>query len=132
MFGKIKNMLSLDRWIENFEGYLDARIELAKYDIKEVLVEVLTKSLVVLVMAFLAISGLICLNFGLAYLISYFLGFPFAGFFVLGLFYALLTWAVYANRNNIKLKNKIEARLRDTLNQPKAGSNDNPKNDENT
>ncbi len=113
-------MLSLDRWIENFEGYLDARIELAKYDIKEALVDVLSKAVIMLVMAVFAVSGLICLNFGLAFLLNHLLGYPFAGFFILTLFYGLLTWVVYLNRENENLKKKLELTFRTTLKQPKA------------
>ena len=62
MFGKIKDVLSLDKLIENFEGYLDARIELVKYDLKELMVSILTRSLIFLAMAVFGLAGLLCLN----------------------------------------------------------------------
>jgi hypothetical protein len=91
MFGKIKDMFSLDRWIENFEGFLEAKIDLVKYDIKELLVNVLTKSIFFLGMAVFGLAGLVCLNFGLAYLLNYFIGNDFAGFFILTGIYFLIT-----------------------------------------
>ena len=112
-------MLSLDRWIENFEGYLDARIELVKYDLKELMVNVLTKSIIFFGMAVFALAGLVCLNFGLAHLLNHLIGNPFAGFFILTGFYFLVTLVFYLNRENQSIKDKIELSLRESMNHPK-------------
>ncbi len=123
-------MLNLDRWIENFEGYLDARIELVKYDVKEMVVDLATKSVFVLGMAIFGLLGLICLNFGLAYLISYFIGNEFSGFLILSCFYFLIALVFYLNRKNTSLHGKIEQNIRDAMNHKKVNNNEKPeKND---
>jgi hypothetical protein len=122
MFGKIKDVLSLDKLIENFEGYLDARIELVKYDLKELMVSVLTRSLIFLAMAVFGLAGLLCLNFALANLLNYLFENQFAGYFILSGIYFLITLVFYLNRENQSLKDKIELSLRQSMNQPKQES----------
>lgn len=126
MFDKIKGMLSLERWIENFEGYLDARIELVKYDIREAMVGLLTKSVFLLGMLFFGTAALFCLNFGLAYLIGFWLGEVYAGFLILALFYGLVTLWFFFMKDNEKLNSRMEARIREAMNQPKAEETTNP------
>ena len=123
MFGKIKDMFSLDRWIENFEGFLEAKIDLVKYDIKELLVNVLTKSVFFLGMAVFGFAGLFCLNFGLAYLLNYFIGNDFAGFFILTGIYFLITLVFYLNRDNKSIRQKIELSIRNSMEQEKQDTN---------
>jgi len=123
MFGKIKDMFSLDRWIENFEGFLEAKIDLVKYDIKELLVNVLTKSIFFLGMAVFGLAGLVCLNFGLAYLLNYFIGNDFAGFFILTGIYFLITLVFYLNRDNKSIRQKIELSIRNSMEQEKQDTN---------
>jgi len=122
MFGKIKDVLSLDKLIENFEGYLDARIELVKYDLKELMVSILTRSLIFLAMAVFGLAGLLCLNFALANLLNYLFENQFAGYFILSGIYFLITLVLYLNRENQSLKDKIELSLRQSMNQPKQES----------
>jgi len=121
MFGKIKEALSLERWIENFEGYLDARIELAKYDIREAMVRLLVKAIFVAGMAFFGFLALVCLNFGLAYWLNALLESSFAGFLLLGGFYALLTLIIYLGKKSPAIQEKAEAAFRRALDQPKLG-----------
>jgi|GEM_PF-2391116 hypothetical protein len=119
MFGKIKEALSLERWIENFEGYLDARIELAKYDIREAMVGILVKAVFVAGMAFFGFLALVCLNFGLAFWMNTLLESSFAGFLLLGAFYLLLTLAIYLGKESPAMQEKAEAAFRKALDQPK-------------
>ena len=119
MFGKIKEALSLERWIENFEGYLDARIELAKYDIREAMVGILVKAVFVAGMAFFGLLALVCLNFGLAYWLNTLLESSFAGFLLLGGFYLLLTLIIYLGKESPAMQEKAEAAFRNALDQPK-------------
>ena len=113
-------MFSLDRWVENFEGFLEAKIELAKYDLKELLVNILTKSITVLLMAIFGLAALVYFNFGLAFFLNHIIGNEYAGFFILAGFYLLITFIFYLNRDNQNLKAKIEASLRKSMKQPKA------------
>lgn len=119
MFGKIKEALSPERWIENFEGYLDARIELAKYDAREALVGMLVKAVFVAGMAFFGFLALVCLNFGLAYWINGLLESSFAGFLLLCSIYLLLSAFLYLLRKNPSLMQSIEDSFRKSLRQPK-------------
>lgn len=119
MFGKIKEALSLERWIENFEGYLDARIELAKYDIREAMVGLLVKAVFVAGMAFFGLLALVCLNFGLAFWLNALLESSFAGFLLLGGFYLLLTLIIYLGKKSPAMQEKAEDAFRKALDQPK-------------
>lgn len=119
MFGKIKEALSLERWIENFEGYLDARMELAKYDIREALVGLLVKAVFIAGMAFFGLLALVCLNFGLAFWLNTLLESSFAGFLLLGAFYLLLTLVIYLGKESPAMQEKAEAAFRNALDQPK-------------
>jgi hypothetical protein len=118
MFGKLKDMLSLERWIENFEGYLDARIELIKFDVKEWMVGMLTRSFFFLGMLVFGLAALICLNFGLAYLINFWLGTEFSGFLILAGFYFLIALAFYLSRDNASVQSRLEAKIRQSIKQP--------------
>lgn len=116
-------MLSLDHWIANFEGYLDARIELVKYDLKELMVNIISKSMVFIGMAVFGLVGLICLNFGIAYLLNHLIGNEFSGFFILTGVYFLITLAFYLNKDNQSLKAKIELSLRESMDHKKEEPN---------
>lgn len=115
MFGKIKEVLNTEKWIENFEGYLDARIELAKYDAREAGVAILTKTIIYGTIGFFGLLTLICLNFALGYWISSMLGNSFGGFFILTTIYLLLFLMVYINKSNKKMLEKIETSIRNSI-----------------
>ena len=119
MFGKIKEALSLERWIENFEGYLDARIELAKYDIREALVGILIKVVFFGALGFFIFLAMVCLNFGLAFWLNGLLGNPYAGFFVLTGFYLFTGSLIFLSRKNQAVLNYFDDAFRVALNQPK-------------
>lgn len=122
MFDKLKNMLSLDQWIKNFEGYLDARIELVKFDVKEALVHALSKGIFFIAIAIFALAGLVCLNFGLAYLLNTVLESPYAGFLLLAGFYFLIASIFFWMRNHQPTNQRFERILREALDQPSAES----------
>ncbi len=127
MLGKLKEALNLQQWIDNFEGYLDARIELMKYDVREALVGILTKSVFFLGMAVFGMVTLICFNFGLANLLNSVIGNAWAGYMVLTGFYFLLTLGFYLSRDSEALNRKMEERFREALKQPgPASRTDNP------
>jgi hypothetical protein len=130
MFGKIKDMLSLDRWIENFEGYLDARIELVKFDVKELVVDLMTRSIFFLGIAIFGMCALICLNIGLAFLISHYIGNEFSGFLILSVFYFIIALVFYLSRNNSSLNEKIEMQIREAMNHHKPESKEKPESDD--
>lgn len=115
MFGKIKEMLSLEKWIENFEGYMDARIELIKFDIREAAIKWLSKSIMVIGMIFFGFSALVLLNFGIAGVINQMWQSQFLGFFVLSGFYFVIALIFYFLRNNSKWIQKLETDIRASM-----------------
>ena len=115
MFGKIKDIFSIDRWVENFESFLEAKIDLVKYDVKELLVDVLAKSVFFLGMAIFGLTCFLCFNFGLACLINHYLENEFGGFFILTAIYFVVTLVFYLNRNNESIKEKIELSIRASM-----------------
>lgn len=115
MFGKIKEMLSLEKWIENFEGYMDARIELIKFDIREAAIKWLSKSIMVIGMIFFGFSALVLLNFGIAGVINQIWDSQFLGFFVLSGFYFVIALIFYFLRNNSKWIQKLETDIRASM-----------------
>lgn len=119
MFGKIKEALSLERWVENFEGYLDARIELAKYDAREAMVGIFTKAVFIAGIGFFSFLALVCLNFGIAYWLNGVIGNPFAGFFILALFYLLAGALLLLLRKNTAVLDYLDKLFRSALNQPR-------------
>lgn len=120
MFGKIREALSLEKWVENFEGYLDARIELAKYDAREAMVELLSKGIIWMVLSMLGLTSLLCLNFALGYWLSSLFGNSYGGFFVLTGFYGLLFLLIFISRTNQNILMRIEKAIRLAMKQPKA------------
>jgi hypothetical protein len=120
MFGKIREAFSLEKWVENFEGYLDARIELAKYDARETMVEILTKGIIGFSLAILGLIVLVCLNFAIGYWLSSLLANTYSGFVILTGFYLFLFILLFLNKNNQGLLRGLEGKLRTALNQPKA------------
>ena len=118
MFDKLKNMLSLDQWIRNFEGYLDARIDLVKFDVKELLVSVLRKVVLFGAIGLFFLVGFISLNFGLAYFLNEMIGNQYAGFLILTGFYFLIALVFYWLRSHEGINQKLELIFRDILKQP--------------
>ncbi len=68
----IFKFLRLDNLMESLSGYLEARIELLKIEIKEDIAKVLAKTLVILIMGFLAFIFLLFLSIGFAHYLNNF------------------------------------------------------------
>lgn len=69
----IFKFLRLDNLMENLTGYVEARIELLKIEIKEDIAKVLAKAIMILIVVFLAFIFLLFLSIGFAhYLNNYF------------------------------------------------------------
>lgn len=115
MFGKIKEMLSLEKWIENFEGYLEARIELMKFDLRETLIRFSSKAIVSLAFIVFGLAALVLLNIGLAGLINQRFESQFIGYFILAFFYFAVALIFYLLRNNKGFINKIETNIREAI-----------------
>lgn len=122
MIGRIKDMFSMDRWIENFEGYINARIELLKYDMKESAAKWMAHFVVMAGLAVTALLGLFFLNFAIGFLLNHLIGNAFAGFSILSGFYLTLAFILYANRNNKKVLDRLEQNFRRSFELPPLNS----------
>jgi hypothetical protein len=118
MFGRIKEALSPEKWIENLEGYLDARIKLAKFDAREAAIHIISNSIIYAALLSVAIIALILLNIGLGLWLGNLTGKYFYGFFILAAFYLLLSGIIFLKKDDKKVRQKLEASIRMALDQP--------------
>lgn len=123
MFGKFKDMLSLEKWVGNFEGYIEARIELVKFDLREGTIKLISKSLVHLVFIFFGFSAFVLLNFGLAGLMNQYFQTQFLGYLILSGLYFLVSGVFFFFRNNENFQSKIETKIRESMT-PKPDKNE--------
>ena len=108
-------MFSLEKWIENFEGYLEAKIELMKFDMKEYMVKLISKSISIFGLIFFGLTGFVLLNFGMAGAINHLLDSAFYGYLILALFYFFIAFLFFLIRKNKSLQQKIELGIRESL-----------------
>lgn len=101
-------MLKIDALVENIEGYVEARIELAKLDLKTELSEILVKFIFSLLMAVFMISCLFCLNLGLANCLNHWFESTYLGYFILAIFYFLVFFVIFKLKDDEKLNAKLK------------------------
>jgi uncharacterized membrane protein YqjE len=81
----------LDGLVDSFVGFIEAKVELVKMEIREDLARGMAKALVYVSLGLLAFLFIILLSMGLAfYLGTLFRDNPHAGFFIVGGFYFLI------------------------------------------
>jgi uncharacterized membrane protein YqjE len=68
----IFKFLRLDNLMESLTGYVEARIELLKIEIKEDIAKVLANAMMILIVVFLALIFLLFLSIGLAHYLNNF------------------------------------------------------------
>jgi uncharacterized membrane protein YqjE len=68
----IFKFLRLDNLLENLSGYVEARIELLKIEIREDIAKVLAKAIMILIVVFLAFIFLLFLSVGFAHYLNNF------------------------------------------------------------
>jgi len=104
--------LKLDGLVNNLTGYIETRIELMKYEVKEDMAKAIAKVSILLLVALLFTFFLLFVSVALAHKIGESLG-SFAGFGLVAGFYLLLLLVIIALREPIgkslekKLKNII-------------------------
>lgn len=123
MFGKIKEMLSLEKWIDNFEGYLEAKIDLVKFDIREGIIKLISKSLVHIVFILFGFAAFVLLNFGIAGLLNQYLESQYLGYLILSALYFAVSAVFFLFRNDKNFQIKIEAKIRESMT-PKPDENE--------
>lgn len=108
----ILKFLKLDGLVNNLTGYVEGRIELMKYELKEDLARGLAKVSLLMLAALLFTFFLIFISVAVAFKLSESLG-EFNGFGIVAAFYFVLLLAIILLRNPIsknvekKLKNLI-------------------------
>ena len=110
----IAKFLKLDNLMENLTGYVETRIELMKYDVKEDLSKILAKVSVLIVVAITAIFFLLFLSIALAVLLGNRIGY-FAGFGIVSLVYVIAAAILYAKRETLEVR--MEEKIKDVIKQ---------------
>jgi uncharacterized membrane protein YqjE len=85
----IFKFLRLDNLIENLSGYVEARIELLKIEIREDVAKVLAQALMVVTILFLALIFLLFFSVGLAHFLNSFFVHPYIGYWIVAGVYGI-------------------------------------------
>jgi len=85
----IFKFLRLDNLMENLTGYVEARIELLKMEIREDVAKALASALMILIVAFLALIFLLFLSVGLAHYLNNFFAQPQVGYWIVAGLYGV-------------------------------------------
>jgi len=85
----IFKFLRLDTLVSSFSGYIEARLQLYKMEIREDVGKALSKALVYAAMGFFAFLFLIFFSIGLAHFINFFMIGSFAGYWIVAGIYAV-------------------------------------------
>lgn len=112
----IAKFLKLDSLMEHLTGYVETRIEIMKYDLKEDLSKTLSKASVWIVIGIATMFFLLFSGIALAVLIGQRIGY-FAGFGIISLVYVIIGVIIYMNRESIE--SKVEAQIKDVIKQKK-------------
>lgn len=110
----IAKFLKLDHLMENLTGYVETKIEIMKYDLKEDLSKILAQASVLVVVAITAIFFLLFLSIAIGVLLGQTIGY-FGGFGIVGLMYMIVGAIIFANRES--LQNKAEEKIREVIKQ---------------
>jgi uncharacterized membrane protein YqjE len=109
----ILKFLKMDSLIENITGYVEARIELMKIEIKEEVAKGLAKSLVIVVMIAVLTLFVLLISMAVAYKMGESIG-TFGGFAIVAGFYLFIGLLLYLFRNPItdRLEKKLEEKMK--------------------
>ncbi|MEY4931264.1 MAG: hypothetical protein RI909_1988 [Bacteroidota bacterium] len=97
----IFKFLRLDNLMENLTGYVEARIELLKMEIREDVAKALASALMVLIVVFLALIFLLFLSVGLAHYLNNFFDQPQVGYWIVAGMYGVPCLIFILFRKNI-------------------------------
>ena len=108
---KLYKFLKIDAILENLTALIEARLELAKLEIKEEVAKLGAKIIAGVVFAFLLVMIVIFLSISLATWINYLLESVFLGYVIVTGFYIVVLGLLIAFKTRIWLQKKIEAML---------------------
>jgi hypothetical protein len=111
---KLFKFLRIDAILENLTGLIEARMELAKLEIKEEVAKVGARIIAGVVLAFLLVMIIIFMSITLASWLNYLLGSVFFGYLIVTGFYLLVLVLLIAFKVHVWLQLKIEGMLIDT------------------
>lgn len=109
----IFKFLRLDNLIQHVSGYVEARIELLKIEIREDVAKVLSRALMVLIITLLAMLFLLFFSVGLAHFINSFFKDPFIGYWIVAGIYGIPCLIFVLFRKQIG--HSIETRMMDII-----------------
>jgi len=110
---KLFKFLRIDAIIENLTGLVEARLELAKLEIKEEVSKAGARIIAGVVFSFLLVMIIIFLNFSIASWLNSTLNSTYWGYFIVTGFYLLILILLVAFKAHIWLQQKIESMLID-------------------
>ncbi|RLD21244.1 MAG: hypothetical protein DRI71_09355 [Bacteroidetes bacterium] len=108
---KLFKFLRIDAIIENLTGLIEARMELAKLEIKEEAAKVGARIVAAIVFSFLLIMIIIFFSLSIATLLNSVLESMFLGYVIITGFYSLVLVLLIAFKAHIWLQQKIEDEL---------------------
>ena len=111
---KLFKFLRIDAIIENLTGLIEARLELAKLELKEEVAKAGARIIAGVVLAFLLVMIIIFVSITLAAWLNFLLDSMFFGYLIVTGFYLLVLLLLIAFKVHIWLQQKIEGMLIDT------------------
>ena len=111
---KLFKFLRIDAIIENLTGLIEARLELAKLELKEEIAKAGARIIAGVVLAFLLVMIIIFVSITLAAWLNYLLDSMFFGYLIVTGFYLLVLVLLIAFKAHIWLQQKIEGMLIDS------------------
>lgn len=111
---KLFKFLKIDAIIENLTGLIEARMELAKLELKEEVAKAGARIIAGVVLAFLLVMIIIFVSITLATWLNYLLESMFFGYLIVTGFYLLVLGMLIAFKAHVWLQQKIEGMLIDT------------------
>ena len=108
---KLFKFFKIDAIIENLTGLIEARLELAKIEIKEEVAKTGARIIAGVVFAFLGVMIVIFLSISLATWLNYLIGSIFLGYVIVTAFYLLVLVLLVVFKVHVWLQEKIEAML---------------------
>jgi hypothetical protein len=112
----IAKFLKLDSLMENLTGYVETRIELTKYEVKEDLARILSKASVMIAILLTGMFFLLIFSLGVAIKLGQEVGY-FFGFAIVSLLYAIGAGILFYNRD--VLGRKVELKIKEVIKQKK-------------
>ena len=117
----------MDNIVKHLAGLVEAKIELAKIEIKEQVALIASKVVYLAIAVILAFLVLVSLNIGLAALINVWLHSAFWGFFIVAVFYAILMVILLIFREQLGIEKAIHKMAVGMLTNDEGGPDQDPK-----